>query len=235
MIHSKFPQSQAKDAGFTVLELMVATSVFAVVLLVLTAGVISFSRDYFKGIAQNNTQAVARAIIDDVAQNIQFGSGVTTLNTDPASGAEAYCIDSVSYSYALGKEVIASSGAGADHLPHGLVKASGGACGGLPGQALDLTKPALTQDEQELLGDHMRLAAFSVELQGDGTYAVRAKVAYGDSDGFVVGGVNVTASQAADSSWWGDNGGQVSCKSGAGSQFCAVSDLSTTVQARLGT
>jgi type II secretory pathway pseudopilin PulG len=205
-------------AGFTVLELMVATSVFAVVMLVLTAGVLAFSRDYFRSINQSNTQATARNIMNDIVQNIEFGNNLQPLN--PNNPAVGVCVDQTSYSYAVGYEVVESPSA-SDQLRHGLVKASGGDCGGIS-TAVNLKNPisASVHNQQELLGDHMRLGDLTINPLGGGAYAVHVRVIYGDSD-------VLTSPNGSDRS-------NVTCQGGAGSQFCAVSDLTTTVQTRLG-
>lgn len=209
--------SKRHQAGFTVLELMVATSVFAVVLMVLTAGVLAFSRDYFKSIAENNAQATARGIINDIAQNLQFGSNFSTMNS-PTASVDGFCIDQTAYSYSVGYQVVPSPSA-SDQRRHGLVKSVNGNCTG--STALDLSNSSLTLNnkQQELLGDHMRLGILSVDELGGGSYRIHVKVIYGDSD---------LLTNPDDGDW-----SNVGCISGSGSQFCAVSDLSTVVQARL--
>jgi hypothetical protein len=67
----------------------------------------------------------------------------------------------------------------------------------------------------------MRLGALTIESLDGGAYSVHVRVIYGDSD-------VMTSPNGSD---WSN----VICKGGAGSQFCAVSDLITTVQPRLGT
>ncbi len=95
-------KSPRDSGGFTVIELMIATIVFAVILLVVTAGVLQFTRQYYKGINSSNTQAAARAIIDDMTRAIQFNGG--DINPLTYSGKPAgYCIGGYKrYSYVLG-------------------------------------------------------------------------------------------------------------------------------------
>jgi hypothetical protein len=66
----------------------------------------------------------------------------------------------------------------------------------------------------------MRISKLEVLQLGNNTYTVNIRVAYGDDDLFGITGPNPV---------WGT----IVCKDGAGSQFCAVSDLSTTVQQRI--
>jgi hypothetical protein len=66
----------------------------------------------------------------------------------------------------------------------------------------------------------MRLGDLTINPLGGGAYTVHVRVIYGDSD-------VLTSPNGSD---WSN----VTCQGGAGSQFCAVSDLTTTVQTRLG-
>src|SRR3990172_9120101 len=64
--------------GFTIVELMIATTIFSVILLIVTFGMLQIGRTYYKGITLTKTQNAARSIIDTISQDIQFsGEGVT--------------------------------------------------------------------------------------------------------------------------------------------------------------
>src|SRR5215813_11934354 len=66
-----------RAGGFTILELLIASGVFAVILLVVAVGVIRFSNDYYRGVTASKTQSAARAIMLRVSQSIEFGKTVT--------------------------------------------------------------------------------------------------------------------------------------------------------------
>ena len=202
-----------EQAGFTVLELMVATTIFAIVLLVLTVGVLSFSRDYFSSVTRSNTQTAARGIIDDVARSIQFAGSASPGPT--VGNTKSWCIDSVQYLYTIGYEVSDVTDLAKHRSKYGLIKkVGGGGCGGV-----DITSSySLTAQDKELLAKNMRLSDLDIQ-KSNNTYTIRVRVAYGDDD--VLG---VTSSTV-----WNT----IACKSGAGSQFCAISDLTTTVEQRI--
>src|SRR4051812_8577751 len=84
------------QSGFTIIELLIATVIFALVLLVITTGVLQFTRQYYKGVISSHTQSAARAIADDVTRALQFGVGsvqpLTTNGTSPAGQTYGYCI-----------------------------------------------------------------------------------------------------------------------------------------------
>jgi len=208
---------QSAASGFTILELMIAASVFAVILLVVAGGVISFTNDYYKGITSSKTQDVTRSIIDTLTQSIQFGKSVSTGLSGPG-GAQGICIDNTLYSYVIGQQVTDTSPNGAIHQAyHGLIADSGG-CGA---PSVPNSNAALASTRRELLGQHMRLSALSVSSAGT-LYTIHVRVIYGDDDLLVptVGGGTNWANELC--------GGSIT-----GSQFCAVSDLTTTVKQRL--
>lgn len=219
-----------RQAGFTIMELMVATTIFSIVLLVITVGVMHFSHDYYKGITSNSTQAVARAVINDVAQNIQFGRTVTTGLGDD-SGPTGFCIDNTLYSYTIGDEVAPTDNPAQHQARFGLIKSVGGSsCAG--STPLNVADPSttLTSSDSDLLGDNMRLAALDVTSGDNNTYVVHVRVLYGDDDLLLD---TDSGKLLSEESYDWSNPSAVTCASTAGSQFCAVSDLTTTVQQRL--
>src|SRR3990167_8074309 len=94
--------------GFTVIELMIATAVFAVVLLLCSVALLQIGKTYYKGITSTQTQNVARALIDDISQAIQF-SGAQIKTTDPSLAANTksfFCVGNVRYTYQLGVKLV---------------------------------------------------------------------------------------------------------------------------------
>ncbi len=211
--------------GFTMVELMIASSIFAILLLVVTAGVMSFTRQYYKGIVTTKTQTAARNIMSEIAQSIQFGSNIYTGLADP-SGLEAMCVDNKLFSYQIGQQVKDKGGVTAQHQAyHGIVvDTTGSTCAET---SLPIALPAtagLATGQRELLGDNMRLGA--LEITNDGSaYTIRVRVIYGDDD---VLSPTVTSSTTA--AGWSTTACAAESRS---SQYCAVSDLTTTVQKRL--
>jgi len=211
--------------GFTILELMIATSVFSVILLVAAAGILSFTNKYYKGVTASTTQAAARAVLSDITQNIQLSSG--SVLSDVNNGVGFICVNgSQQYAFRLGGPVVGSGNR------HAMVKDSDSACE----NADVLGQTTLNATQREMLGDHMRLATFDVTpgpAARTPTYIVHIRLIYGEYDLMTINGHDLTAAQDVDAQWWANNGSQVTCKSTVGSQFCAVSDLSTTVQVRV--
>jgi hypothetical protein len=199
------------------MELLISTLVFSVILLVITAGVISFTRQYYKGVAASKTQATARAIMDEITQSLQFGRTVTA---GLSSGAvRGFCVDNKLFSYVPGQQVEQAANASKHQGFHSLVvNTSGGVCGPSSSSSLSVpNSPTLPATSRELLADHMRIGELSVTPSPAGLYVVKLRVIYGDDDLL-----------SSTTNW-----ATARCKGSSGSQFCAVSELSTAVQKRL--
>lgn len=63
------------ESGFTLTELMIATTIFSTILLLITLGLLSIGKNYYKGRNTARTQDVARRVIDEITQAIQYGEG----------------------------------------------------------------------------------------------------------------------------------------------------------------
>ncbi len=248
-------KSSSSSAGFTIIELLIATLIFSLVLILITTGVMQFTRQYYKGIISSNTQNTARAIIDDVTRTIQFNTGnlysltSTTLtpNTDPSAPALGYCIgETKRYSFRINAQVTeGTADTNAHQSNHSLITDGVSGCSTAT-PALDVRNPNILVNPdiqtgrallypRELIGQRMRLSKFKIETVPNmvGTYTVTVRVIYGDDDLLCTPSVpnscvgrNTTPDPLSDAS-------TLMCKSTIGSQFCAVSELSTTVKKRV--
>lgn len=210
-------RSAPRQNGFTILELLIATLVFSVVLLLVTTGIMQITRVYYKGVTEANTQNTARAIMDTVSQAIQFsGSDIVPTPTPQPNANQFFCIGNEQFAYRLGWQVKNHHDNTQNQTWHGLVQntVAGAGCTA-PSGVPDLTQQNISG--RDLVGEHMRLSNLVVESLGQHTYRVRVKVVYGDND--VLN--NPTAANAT-------------CKGQQqGTAFCAVSELSTIVVKRV--
>ena len=212
---------QRRQAGFTIVELLIATAVFSMVLILITVGVMSFTRSYYKGVNQSNTQAAARTVLEDIAQAIQFSGDVVTAPVpQSATGtpqSSGICVGSRRYSYLPGWQVTdGGANAALNRNAHALVMDTPGNCAGLPAQ--DLTA-SLAPGSVEMIPANMRLSKLKVERVGGATdvWQVTVRIVYGDNDLL--------------SNPTGDN---ATCNASiSGSQYCAQSELTTTVKKRI--
>jgi Tfp pilus assembly protein PilW len=202
----------ASMSGFTIVELMMATLVFSLILLLVTLGVLQVNRVYYKGVTEANTQTVARNIMDTISQAIQFNGGVPTpipTAATPTAGSMYYvCVNNQQFIYWPGFQLVSGT-PGQYQTNQALIQRTiSGSC----------AAPVGVISGRELLSPNMRLSNLQVSQIGTtNLYKVRVRVVYGDKD--VMNNPTSTTSN---------------CKGiRAGNQFCSVSDLSTIVQKRL--
>lgn len=222
-------KKNTNQSGFTVIELLLATVVFSLVLMIATFGIIQISRTYYKGLTESQVQSVTQNAVDTISQDIQFGAGPVSLPT-PQSGQYDYCISgNHRYTVLQGHEL--NDGAPANNTTqatHVLVSDTTlSSCSTSTYQNLNSQSPSLTLGSNELLAPKMRIAYLNITQGSDlTTYNIRLRVVYGDDD---------LLDDKLDSS---GNPGLAdgildTCKTTAGSQFCSVSDIATTVQKRI--
>jgi prepilin-type N-terminal cleavage/methylation domain-containing protein len=208
------PKSIGDSRGFTIIELMVSTIVFGVVLLVVTTAILQFSRVYYKGLTESNLQNTTRNIVDAIAQGIQFNGGnVTATPASPTAGSSyAICVGNQRYSFMTGTQLVDNPGVGQSR--HILVADNVAGC---TSSTSPQTLNTAAINGREMLAPNMRLARFSVTNVGINLYKVSVRVVYGDDDLLD----NPTAATAK-------------CKNiTIGTQFCATSDITTNIVKRV--
>lgn len=193
-----------RSGGFTIIELMLALTVLSVVLVSAAAGLIQVGRMYYKSVITVRTQDTSRNIINEVSQNVQFSNGLPTIvREDPNDPTSQVQV------VCFGAKRYTT----APTPPFGLYRDTG------PNECTAAT--TLGVDGVELVGQNMRLTKLQITpLDAKGIqYRVTVWVAYGDNDVL-----------EPDPS----NPERLVCKgSEVGSEFCAISELSTVVSRRL--
>ncbi|MGF7228519.1 MAG: PilW family protein [Candidatus Saccharibacteria bacterium] len=196
------------STGFTIVELLISTLIFSVILLIVTVGIIQITRVYYKGLTESSTQNTARTIMDTIAQGIQF-SGSAVSNTVPSTPgtATSFCIGTQQFSYRLGYQLVDSS-PGTDQTTQALWQSTLPGCSG---------NPAASVSGKEFLGTHMRLSNLTVTNLSGTLWKVSVTVVYGD---------DVLLNNPTSTS--------PTCKGAeAGQQFCSISTLTTTIDQRV--
>jgi prepilin-type N-terminal cleavage/methylation domain-containing protein len=221
---------QLSSKGFTVIELLIASAIFALVLILITTGILQFSRQYYKGVLASKTQNTARTILNDITRAIQLNSGeVYTLQ--PTGPARGFCIGEVKrYSYILDRKIVDSGTLGTRETRHALVTDDWSGCSASTNAVNASATSALGgNNARELLSQNMRLSNLSI-TGSQGLYTVTVRVVYGDEDLLCSPSV---PSSCAPNGAYPPGRTNIQCKSTVGSEFCAVSELSTTVQKRV--
>ncbi len=182
---------QNNSAGFTIIELMIATSVLAMLLLLIATVSLQIGKLFYKGVSSSRTQETVRDITTGISRNIQYTSGTiqvlktpTALSTsaDPAGTLYergAVCVGQTRYWYAKNKKVSGNQ--------HALWVDNKGSSSCVIPTALEMN-PASgppSSGGRELVASGMQLSKFNVENLGTNPFfwSVDAGVALGDAGG----------------------------------------------------
>lgn len=215
--------------GFTIIELMIATTIFSVVLLAMSATVIQISRMYYKGIVMSQTQAAARNIMEEISRPIQLEGATVAVKTGVVSvdGYELHviCVGTTRYTAAVGLMQDSKVTISGDHLKHVVWQdkvASPDICMSDP----PLNLATNLSSGKDLLPDKMRLTKFEVEPDGPDTrlWKVNIGVMYGERDLMDPPDDTTTTADIP----------QACLSSYVGGQWCAKAEYSTEVLKRIG-
>lgn len=200
-----------QQTGFTIVELLIATAVLSVLMLIATVTITSIGNLFFKGFNQSRIQNDTRNITNEVAQQLQLSDGYATAsdNSVPTRPITSYCIGTTRYSALVGIQIGSSANQSQHVLWRDTVPA--GSCTALSAAAMNSVSPS--SGGTELIAPSSRLTAFSIS--GSAPFTISVGVAYGDDDLLHLSGLNTT------------------CNGGSGSQFCATSSLTTAVSPRV--
>jgi prepilin-type N-terminal cleavage/methylation domain-containing protein len=223
--HPSDAGTDIRQSGFTIVELMIATVVSSVILIVITFGIVRFTHDYYSGINGSNTQTTAQGAIDAISHAIEFNA-TGTVATNGSQGI--FCAGSQVFLYTMGKQLTAAPSA----ANWGLYQ--------LNNPSANCVIPGSTTGGTELLGKNMRLTYINLAQQaGTNVWNLEFHIAYGDPDLLcrrsIVGAAKGSCTVGATSYTTTDviQGNDVVCKSQKGSQFCSISYLTTAVGQRI--
>jgi prepilin-type N-terminal cleavage/methylation domain-containing protein len=214
--------------AFTIVELLIATSVFSLVLLTALAGFMQIGRLFYKGVSTTATQNAAKQIIQDISGAVQNAPST------PSSGSGKYsyfCVGSTRYTYNLGHQIDLSKPA--DYTPpksatlpagtgnFGLIKdtlpgPSACATPCWPQASCKIGELVFQKDMIELMGQNMRLSLFNISSKpsvGPDFYDISLTIAYGDDT--LLNNPSSTTPTCIDNI--------------PGGQFCSVTTLSSGV------
>jgi prepilin-type N-terminal cleavage/methylation domain-containing protein len=202
--------------GFTIPELLIATAVFSVILMVAMASFLQIGRMFYKGITISQTKETAQHILDSVSADLQYADSGSNPTPITKTDYSYMCIHGSRYTYMLKHEIDSSRENWSDStkpkdfgLLYDKMKGADG-CGD------PFASTAPLQNPVEMLGNKMRLSKFEVSLvpEADNLYNVNVNIAYGDDD------VLVLTPDPSKPTCIGD------LKS---SEFCSVINISTLV------
>lgn len=221
--------TRRQRAGFTIIELLIATLIFSMVILLITIGVLSFTRAFYKGVNQSTTQNATRLILEDIAQAVQFSGGEIQPSLTSNNGSDAFCIGNKQYSYIKGRQLTDDAPLTATQTKYALVVEKLNNCAG--GTARDLSDTTgvaaciAAKACTELLRPMMRLSNISIAptpATSTDVYRITVRIVYGDDD-LLKNAPPITPTSA-----------DARCETGiSGVQYCAQAELSTIVKKRI--
>lgn len=218
IIRKHMNKDESHSAGFTVLELLISTAVFSVILLLCATAVVQVGRMFYKGATINRTQDAARLVTDDVIQSLQFGSKAFSGNfkrTGASGAVQTLCLGEVRYTYITS----ASLGTRAGQYTHVLWKdhvSGGNLCNGVPLDLMQTIPPGSSPDGIELLGENMRVPVIDAVDAGNSLWRVSVTVSYGEDPTLFTGLPPFSHCVSQN----------------AGGQFCATSSVSNIFVAK---
>lgn len=220
--------SKSNHAGFTIIETLIATMVFSVILIIITFAIVRIGQAYYKGVTETNTQDTAHSILTSISQAIQYNGGPVNAAVN-GDGTYVICAGDSRYTALMGKVLVDSSPVAAKNETNYALMFDTNITNCSPSVHQSMTPPPVPPaSSQELLGPMMRVAALSVctpgmapagpdcnspPALGSNLYQIHLRVVYG-GDAVL-------------------NAGHDDCLGGSVNQFCAISDLSTTVEKRI--
>lgn len=194
--------------AFTIIELLIASTVFSMIILGACVAIIQMSRLYYKGIILSRTQTAGRNLTQSIAREIQFQGGDVTTDTVslPPNTIQDLKIGATTYRYAKNKQQ------GSD-IKHAILKFNNSLS---PTPNPDLNTALGSSELRDVLANNMRVLNLDVEefpsSIAPGVYKINVKIAYGDSDLF------------------DDPDNPTMCKGNpAGSQWCSIVEYNTMV------
>lgn len=219
-----------EESGFTIVELMIATVVLALILLLVTVVMINIGTIFDKGVNQTNVQDSVRDIVDQLGQNLQvsdtgYTGGTASMNMTGFPSAQAFCIGDQRFTYIVGYQLGAIGSKDPDGRPriaHVLWRDNpSGAPNNCPAVNLNTAQPS--PGGSELVPADSRLTFLSItQALSNGPYKVQVAEAYGDSD--LLNGSTYPPPYNATSPHPPEGYG-TTCLGTTGEQFCATAAL----------
>jgi prepilin-type N-terminal cleavage/methylation domain-containing protein len=205
------------NSGFTIIELLIATAVFSLMLVIFLSVFIQIGRLFYKGVAISNNQESARNVVQSISDDIRFTKNQPV--GDLISNQGYFCIGQHRYLYTKYFQVGSGAGYGVQRQDLSDKNCSPPAQDGVPP---DGSHP-VAGSGFEMLSAGMQLNNISVDchdpsLSETQSCLIRVVVVFYGDDNSVFQGVNGYLSP------------NPSCQGSlTGNQFCSVADYRTTV------
>lgn len=227
---------RTKQHGFTILELLIATTVFSTILLLATSGIIHIGKVYYRGIINAKTQETARSIVDEVSKSIQMGGTNDIIAPDSPragnigpNGEKAFCVGNIRYTFAPNTKLLQTSvrnsqvlwvdqtSSNPSCLPLNLNSTSSCSAPTVSPPCDAETDKIADAKRRELLSNNMRVANLQVDAITGSLARINLTIVYGDNESLL-----------------DPSNPSRGCRPiKEGGQFCSIASIETFVKKRL--
>ncbi|HVE80749.1 MAG TPA: prepilin-type N-terminal cleavage/methylation domain-containing protein [Candidatus Dormibacteraeota bacterium] len=203
--------------GFTLVELIMATALFSVVMLAMTSGVLQLFKIYQAGVSIRNTQQSARLISEEI---VRLGRGADHFTVGSLNSAIATAdgfVDSPTDALCIYP----------DNRPSGTIFYLRPASGAI--NQYNLYKGRINSDDCRADSDKIEA---SEQLNGVAVSVLKfdISVVNGSEANF---GMDIAASSAINAADLERSGGRIGCRAQIGSQYCSITRLDSSATTRV--
>ena len=208
--------SSRAQKGFTVIELLIATAVFSVVLIIFLTALLRISELFYKGVNISDTQEATRNALQDITDDLQFS------NQAPDIGTDYFCIGN--HRYAFNKGVQVGSGLPNDY---GIVREVISNCKPLTGPN---SQPVNLGSAEKLLDPGMQVNDLTVKPINGAVSVSILVVYYGSNKGVFQSNTPGVINNPNDPLYNAYQATDAQCTGlPSSSQFCATAQYNSTV------
>lgn len=236
----KITESIKSEKGFTIIELMISTIIFSLVLLAASAAIVEVGKKYYRGLTNARTQSVARSIAEEIGQSIQYTSQAIKVPNYPGPTGPAttygpqvaigdpdtfyFCVGSKRYTFAIDRMLKSDADPVSEKEKKHVMwvdEPTAGCAYASTEELADLNEDnpsgSSAINGRELLNENMRIYNLAIESKANGLWSVVIRIASGDDDLLVQ-----------------NSSGEMVCEgSSFGTEFCSVSEISLNVSKRI--
>jgi prepilin-type N-terminal cleavage/methylation domain-containing protein len=216
---------RADSTGFTIIELLVATTVFSIVLMVILASFLQIGRMFYKGISVSNTQETARSVVESISDDMKLSqSFIPTANYNTT--AKYFCVGDHRYVYNIDHVKVGQGDVTGPQpvSPRGIIESTVNGC--------PPPSSAAGTNVQQLLGPDMQLNDFSVACPTLNNCNIHIHIVFYGFDDSVFNSSSHPDDTSSDHSAAINDADAYCSGSLLSTQFCAVADIDSTVAMR---